>query len=110
VRPLASFLSAAFFLMVLAANARLVAVKVNCSESRGKVPIIGAISQPGPGGTVRVSETASHSMTSPSRHFSKLQYEFKRQRNPSPSPSAKRRSLAVPGRSICQMCVLREKL
>src|ERR1022692_3774799 len=60
-------------------SAFLVALKVNFSDSRGMSLMIGIISQARPLGTSRVSEIASHSMSSPSgssrseEHTSELQ-------------------------------------
>src|SRR6185369_1799206 len=48
-----------------AVNAFLVALKVKANFSRGKSVMIGDINQPSPGGTSRVSETASHSICNP---------------------------------------------
>jgi hypothetical protein len=54
-------------------SAFLVALKVNLSDSRGMFSMIGVISQAKPLGTSRVSEIASHSMSSPSGSSRKLQ-------------------------------------
>src|SRR6266853_4662870 len=53
-------------------NAFFVALNVNSSASRGRFPTIGLISQPSPGGILRVSDTASHSICNPPRTRLKL--------------------------------------
>src|SRR5215467_229586 len=101
-----------------AAKAFFVAVIADLSSSRGRSPMIGVINQPSPTGISRVNETASHSISSPSPIFlcstpstwEKLQYELRRHRKPSSSPSGRRRSFAVPGSSTCQKCMPREML
>src|ERR1019366_10532666 len=70
-----------------AVRAFLVAFKVNSSDSRGRSWTMGPMSQPRPLGMLRVSETASHSISSPSGSSRKLQYELRRHRKPLSSPS-----------------------